>query len=128
MKKIGSLSIALTMLAGSSQATEDVDGTLARLSAASRASLLDVMDRELVDGPSSRYRDVKGIAGGRICGLVNSKNRLGAYVGYQRFIYNEPERRLIIDGNSPPGDIYFLDVACPELATDEIKKLLRPKP
>lgn len=128
MKKIGGLSLMLALLAGSSQATEDVDGSLSKLAPASRASLLDVMDRELVDGPSSRYRDVKGIAGGRICGLVNSKNRLGAYAGYQRFIYNDPERRLIMEGKSPPGDIYFLDVACPDLTTDEIKKLLRPKP
>lgn len=45
-------------------------------------------DKELFDGPSARWQ-FDGVKGGSlICGTVNAKNRLGAYVGWNGFIYD----------------------------------------
>jgi len=54
----------------------------------------DAFDREMFDYPSSRFRDVhvtinlavEGQRGGYLCGYVNGKNRMGAYVGWRQFM------------------------------------------
>lgn len=53
-------------------------------------------DREMFDYPSSRFRDVhvtinlavEGQRGAYLCGYVNGKNRIGAYVGWRQFMAN----------------------------------------
>lgn len=42
------------------------------------------LDRQMLDLPSARFRDVHARAG-VVCGFVNGKNRLGAYAGWQPF-------------------------------------------
>lgn len=43
-------------------------------------------DQILLDYSTARFRDVRLASSDRtLCGEVNSKNRLGAYVGWQRF-------------------------------------------
>ena len=55
------------------------------------------LDAQLIDYPTARFRDVRvtanpeaeaerGVVGGYLCGFVNSKNRMGGYVGWQRFM------------------------------------------
>ncbi|MBX9614904.1 MAG: hypothetical protein K2X25_04875 [Caulobacteraceae bacterium] len=44
------------------------------------------MDTVLFDYPSARFQNVRITSGGNVvCGQVNSKNRLGAYVGWRSF-------------------------------------------
>ena len=43
------------------------------------------MERQLADARSARFDTVQVDDEGHICGLVNAKNRMGAYVGYQAF-------------------------------------------
>lgn len=50
------------------------------------------LDAMLLDYPSARFRDVHihvdpeiGAKGARFCGFANSKNRMGAYVGWTPF-------------------------------------------
>lgn len=43
------------------------------------------MERQLADARSTRFDTVLVDSEGYICGLVNAKNRMGAYVGYQAF-------------------------------------------
>lgn len=43
------------------------------------------MERQLADAQSARFDTVMVDADGHMCGLVNAKNRMGAYVGYRAF-------------------------------------------
>lgn len=58
------------------------------------------MDAQLFDFPSARLQDVRANKA-VICGRVNAKNRLGAYAGWQRFVYVKH------DGGA--GDLYIAD-------------------
>lgn len=42
------------------------------------------MERDLLDAESARFNSVK-VKGNYLCGLVNAKNRMGAYAGYKPF-------------------------------------------
>ena len=51
----------------------------------------DQFDAELFDYPAARFRTVvaatpHGGRGVRLCGFVNSKNRMGAYSGWKAFV------------------------------------------
>ena len=46
------------------------------------------VSRKLIDPPSALFRNVKSI-NGHACGEVNSKNSLGGYVGYKRFMSDD---------------------------------------
>jgi len=77
-------------------------------------------DATLLDYPSARFREVRvttnpvadaesGRKGpGYLCGFVNSKNRMGAYVGWQRFMATADD--LIIEGD--PMFDGVIDGAC----------------
>ena len=61
------------------------DGTHATGSRSQVEQAQKLFDERLLDYPSARFRDVT--ANDRvICGFVNSKNRLGAFVGWQGFV------------------------------------------
>lgn len=50
-------------------------------------SVRDKLDGTLFDYPTARFRDVRIVkSGGIICGEVNTKNRMGAYAGWKRFV------------------------------------------
>lgn len=77
------------MVAHASQATavipakeEHIRGQIARAR--------DILETATFDFPSARLRNVKaGMSGDTmtfICGSINAKNRLGAYVGWQSFL------------------------------------------
>lgn len=58
-----------------------IPGTEANREAQAR----NVLEPVLLDASSARLRNVK-VDGDLICGEVNAKNRLGAYVGFRRFL------------------------------------------
>tara|TARA_R110002049_G_scaffold275802_1_gene453939 strand:+ start:1126 stop:1452 length:327 start_codon:yes stop_codon:yes gene_type:complete len=41
----------------------------------------------MIDPSSVQFRNLVSYSGGVVCGEFNAKNRMGAYVGYQEFIY-----------------------------------------
>jgi hypothetical protein len=82
-------------------AVENIDGSLGKLSSEDRAALLDQMERDLFDGPASRLRDVTKIDKTRICGRLNPKNRMGAYIGYRAFLFDSEHKELILSGDEP---------------------------
>lgn len=42
------------------------------------------IDAKLIDGTSARFRDVRA-SRTRVCGMVNARNRMGGYTGWQPF-------------------------------------------
>lgn len=48
------------------------------------AAIRHGMERDLLDAQSARFDSVK-VKGNYMCGMVNAKNKLGAYVGYTPF-------------------------------------------
>lgn len=65
----------------------------------------------LKDPESARFKEVYVARDGvSICGAVNSKNSMGGYVGFQRFIIDENDSLFFDDsGPSFPG---LIDMAC----------------
>lgn len=62
-------------------------------------SALERVQEVLSDPDSAKFREVS-IKGGRVCGQVNSKNKMGGYVGYRWFIViSDPPRRVYVDGD-----------------------------
>lgn len=89
------------------------------------------LDAKLVDYPSARFRDVyvsrnpaaeaeRGGAGpGYLCGYVNSKNAMGGYVGWKRFMASADS--VWIEGDSVAAIV--LDAACgPGSANDGVDR------
>jgi hypothetical protein len=65
------------------------------------------MARKLTDRESARFDDlfkVHADSGEAVCGMVNSKNRMGGYVGVTGFIYEKNLNRatLMFSGGNDP--------------------------
>jgi hypothetical protein len=65
------------------------------------------MARKLTDPESARFDDlfrVQSDSGEAVCGMVNSKNRMGGYVGATGFIYEKNLNRatLMFSGGNDP--------------------------
>jgi hypothetical protein len=58
------------------------------------------MDAYLFDPFSARYRELRVGRGGALCGQVNAKNRMGAYVGFKDFVLDDDGKSLFISRNS----------------------------
>lgn len=71
-------------------------------------------DREMLDYPAARFRDVRAIRGPkggvRFCGFVNGKNRLAAYSGWKEFLATNFDGTPDVDVR-PEGDI-LVDTLC----------------
>jgi hypothetical protein len=57
----------------------------------------------LIDPTSAQFRDVHHYRH-VVCGQVNGKNRMGAYVGFSRFIADIEKRNALIDPQYEPVD------------------------
>lgn len=57
-------------------------------------------DRELLDYTSARFRDVSG-DGYVICGSVNAKNRMGAFIGWREFVSVHRDGSASLRVNTP---------------------------
>jgi len=70
-----------------------------------------LLDRQMLDYPSTRFKDVTADAG-RICGLFNGRNRMGAYVGWQRFgvLGNGRAESLLVVAGNPSDDADLRDL------------------
>lgn len=77
----------IALLTTTAMAQQDVDGSFARLDRDVRAKASHIIDMNLPDGPSSRLRRLT-YKSGLICGLINTKNSNGAYLGYRLFAVN----------------------------------------
>lgn len=55
----------------------------------------DAVRQRLIDPDSAQFRDLRKVDEG-ICGQVNSKNRMGGYVGYRTFLYDSRLRRAYL--------------------------------
>lgn len=69
----------------------------------------EAVARDLIDPSSAQFRDVKlSDDGFTVCGEINGKNRLGAYVGFMPFMVSvigkDYEHAVIID---PEDEIVF---------------------
>lgn len=49
------------------------------------ADVQSAVANELTDPESARFKDVYGNALGMYCGEVNAKNKMGGYIGFQKF-------------------------------------------
>lgn len=102
---------ALGMMGISLSACQYVPGTDAAHEREARAAL----DRTLNDAPAARFKDIRVVDGPKagqpklLCGLVNAKNRLGAYAGWHRFLIERGTDFAVIsvdaDKNSSDADI-----------------------
>lgn len=68
----------------------------------------DAFDARLFDYPSARFRETRG-NGFILCGMVNAKNRMGAYTGWQQFaVYSGSDDDgpgLYIEDSTDGGEI-----------------------
>ena len=105
MMMIAIVALAAVQAAGSAPGPV----TSAHISDARRA-----LDERLFDYPTARFRDVRG-NGFVLCGLVNAKNRMGAYAGWKRFawISGSDDPRLLSDEEAERDDV-LLDAFCGE--------------
>lgn len=91
LKKLFLAGTAL-LLSGCNQVQEH------RFKSAAHASFEDA----LFDAPAARFRNERVVSGDKsgsvvLCGEVNAKNRVGAYVGWQRFVVEG-----LVDGMNKP--------------------------
>jgi len=81
------------------------------LSACSDSNVKSEVKSVLIDPSSAEFRSITSFKNGNYCGEVNSKNRMGGYVGYKAFSK--------VDGKLEIEDILRLDYVC-EIAKDPI--------
>lgn len=77
-----------------------------------------VASRDLIDPSSAQFRDVY-IKDDYVCGEINAKNRMGAYVGYKRFFVVLDRDTAMIDPEFSLSD---------KLAADELCSSMRSNP
>jgi hypothetical protein len=65
---------------------ESKEAKLQRLNEIGYSYAQDVVKNELIDPASAQFKNQKGF-----CGEVNSKNKMGGYVGFSRFIVLSPK-------------------------------------
>lgn len=71
------------------------------------ARVREALNEQLMDYPSARFRDVRA-DGSRVCGFVNAKNAMGAYIGWRPFGVIDSARGavLVVD------DAYLIEPIC----------------
>jgi len=90
-----------------------VMATTSAPSADQLAAVRDALDARLLDYPSARFREVTA-DDAVVCGMVNAKNRAGAFTGWVRFgaFYADGKATVYIaDAERPP---VLLDLYCGE--------------
>lgn len=58
------------------------------------------MEEYLFDPFSAEYRKLRAGRNGAVCGQVNAKNRLGAYVGFRDFVVGKDGKTVYSSGHS----------------------------
>lgn len=65
----------------------------------------------LIDPSSVQFRDVT-VNGDNVCGELNGKNRMGAYVGFTRFYYGKTSKTALLDPTFEPSDLSSAQSLC----------------
>jgi hypothetical protein len=86
--------ILLTALLGVNAGCDQLPGS----DAASEAHAKRAVAALLIDGKSAEFRNVRVIAEA-VCGEVNAKNKMGAYVGFSRFLVSTKTWQAQTDPN-----------------------------
>jgi len=84
--------LSLALLSSCSETTEQKYIKLQQQIQKDNAKLIDLVKVRLKDPESAQFKNLtasSGDNGKSLCGLVNSKNSLGGYVGYSEFVATE---------------------------------------
>lgn len=65
-----------------------------------QASVKEAMAGYLFDPGSAQYRELRAGRNGAICGKLNGKNRLGAYVGFKDFVVSRDKQTVYVSGSN----------------------------
>ena len=80
---------------------EKIRSSIRPATAQEKKGMTLAIERTLIDPESARYRDSYVIPGGSACIEVNSKNRMGGYVGFRMAILSRVDKHWIsIDGGA----------------------------
>jgi hypothetical protein len=100
--------LVILLLAG----CEFIPGTAAYREARAR----DAVTQALIDPSSAQFRNVDD-RDGAVCGEVNGKNRMGAYVGFVRFYVDTASWRAVLDPQFDPESLYSARRLCSSLTS-----------
>lgn len=102
------------LIAIASAGCDRIPGTTANLEKRSR----EILTSALFDAESAKFQNLKpvkvsekGRSARMICGEVNAKNRMGAYVGFTRFVVGRDDETMLIDPREQSGEAEFNDAA-----------------
>lgn len=101
--------VAALALAGCS----DIPGTSANKVKVAKKAASDL----LIDPSSAQFRSVQAVTNG-VCGEINGKNRMGAYVGFTRFVFDSTDV-VILDPQFEEGDLARADDLCSSMRSNE---------
>jgi hypothetical protein len=68
---------------------------------------------DLFDPTSAQFREVRVGFDGNVCGELNSKNRLGAYVGFHRFVWHATRGLYVATNPEDEGQAFWADACVP---------------
>ena len=71
----------------------------------------EVAARDLIDPSSAQFRDLK-VRKDIVCGEINAKNRMGAYVGFKRFFADSKAKTASIDPGFDFNDLLSAQDLC----------------
>jgi hypothetical protein len=93
------LGLAL-IVATSAAAFEDVDGSFAKLTQLQRDAVSKSLEPEINDARSARLRQMQAKNPIGICGMIQSRNRAGAYAAYKKFYVFVPGPSVTLESES----------------------------
>jgi hypothetical protein len=77
----------------------------------------EIAARDLIDPSSAQFRDLK-VNGDMVCGEINGKNRMGAYVGFKRFFARVNSKTSMIDPEFDLADKLSADSLCSSMRSN----------
>jgi hypothetical protein len=77
---------------------------------------------QLLDANSAAYRHV-AVRGGQVCGEVNARNAMGAFVGFRRFVVKVSDWTAQIDPQFQYTDLVEADELCSPIRNNEYTSL-----
>jgi hypothetical protein len=79
----------------------------------------EAVSHNMRDPESSQFRAVAAGYAGAVCGEVNAKNAMGAYVGFRRFAWSDSLGAYVDDGEGLDGAEFWAKLCTPEGADRE---------
>ena len=125
LSKIAGLIVVIPLLAS----CEFIPGTTSHSQAKAKRAAAE----ELIDPSSAQFRNIRS-QDGIVCGEINGKNRMGAYVGFTRFYVLTRDWRASLDPQFDPGLLLssrrlcgspYGSSSCRTVAEEEAKEILQ---